>query len=96
MKLSHELLDSRVSGPRASLIVAGRDQANTLNSELCEIYDVLIEEGMSQNEAIRQTRAILKAINYRCITYDTVITRLRSSGRFRKHSGGKVTGGAVG
>jgi hypothetical protein len=91
MKLSRELLDPAGCGTREEGFIPRRKQTNTFNNEVCEIYDLLIGEGLMQNEAIRKTRAILKAINYPSATYDTVITRLRSSGRFRKHSGRKAT-----
>jgi len=52
--------------------------------EVCEVYDLLIGRGMDMNLAIKRTRAILKAANYPFVTYDTVITRLRAAGRFKK------------
>jgi hypothetical protein len=54
--------------------------------EVCEVYDLLIGKGMDMNLAIKRTRAILKAANYPFVTYDTVITRLRAAGRFKKSS----------
>jgi hypothetical protein len=87
MKLSLELPGSPVSSTPEKRHIPDRRPTDTLSSEICEIYDLLIGKGIKQNEAVRQTRAILKAINYPSATYDTVITRLRSSGRFRKDYG---------
>jgi hypothetical protein len=39
---------------------------------------------MEPKEAIRKTRAAMKAINYPFATYDVVMAKLRASGRLRK------------
>jgi hypothetical protein len=60
--------------------------AEDFRKEVCEVFDLLMDKGMDRNLAIKRTREILKAANYPFVTYDTVITRLRASGRFKKNT----------
>jgi hypothetical protein len=90
MKGSHEFLDQSSTGSHDTGFGRGRKQTDSMNSEICEVYDLLISKGMEQNLAIRRTRAILKATEYPFVTYDGIMTRLRAAGRFRKRSQEKM------
>jgi hypothetical protein len=86
LKSSEEFIDRMSFGTRDRGFGTGQRRDDSLIREVCEVYDLLISKGMEQNPAIRRTRAILKATNFPSVTYDGVMTRLRASGRFKKHA----------
>jgi hypothetical protein len=90
MKSPEGFLEPACGSYHKSVSRVGSSGAEEFRKEVCEVYDLLIGNGMERNLAIRRTRAILKATNYPFVTYDTVMTRLRASGRFKKNGRGKM------
>ena len=90
MKSSHTFVDQSSPGSHDTGFRGSRTRNDSMNMEVCEVYDLLVGKGMEQNLAIRRTRAILKATEYPSVTYDGIMTRLRAAGRFRKRSQEKM------